>query len=493
NSNTIAPVTLVSANANLSGLITTPTTTLTPTFTANTIAYTTTVANSTTTITVTPTREQANASIEVRVNGGAYAAVTSGSASGNLSLNVGTNTIDVRVTAQDGTTIKTYSLTVNRAAPSCIPTSSTFTILACGSYTWVANGSKVYTASNNIDTIKLVNAGGCDSIIRLNLTINVATTSTNSLTICSNQLPYTWNGLTFTAAGTQTRTGLVNSKGCDSSATLILTVNPTTSSNNALTICSNQLPFVWNGLTFTTAGTQTRTGLVNSRGCDSSATLTLTVNATTSSTNSLTICSNQLPYTWNGLTFTAAGTQTRTGLVNSRGCDSSATLTLTVNNTISSNNALTICPSQLPYVWNGLTFTAAGTQTRTGLVSSKGCDSSATLTLTVSATISSTNSLSICPNQLPFVWNGLTFTAGGTQTRTGLISSGGCDSSATLILTVNPNTSSINNLTICSNQLPYTWNGLTFTAAGTQTRTGLVNSKGCDSSATLILTVNPTT
>ncbi|MFY7964334.1 MAG: LamG-like jellyroll fold domain-containing protein, partial [Chitinophagaceae bacterium] len=106
----------ISTNANLSTLITTPTTTLTPAFTANTIAYTTTVANSTTTITVTPTREQANASIEVRVNGGAYAAVTSGSASGNLSLNVGTNTIDVRVTAQDGTTIKTYTITVTRAA-----------------------------------------------------------------------------------------------------------------------------------------------------------------------------------------------------------------------------------------------------------------------------------------------------------------------------------------------------------------------------------------
>ncbi|MFY8129275.1 MAG: hypothetical protein ACOVMM_12905, partial [Chitinophagaceae bacterium] len=169
------------------------------------------------------------------------------------------------------------------------------------------------------------------------------------LTICSNQLPFVWNGLTFTTAGTRTRTGLINSRGCDSSATLTLTVNATTSSNNALTICSTQLPFVWNGLTFITAGTQTRTGLVNSRGCDSSATLTLTVNPITSSTNNLTICPNQLPYTWDGLTFTAAGTRMKTGLINSRGCDSSANFNLTVANrfTVNLGRDTSICRLQV--------------------------------------------------------------------------------------------------------------------------------------------------
>ncbi|MFY7964955.1 MAG: family 16 glycosylhydrolase [Chitinophagaceae bacterium] len=107
---------------------------------------------------------------------------------------------------------------------SCSPTTSTFTTAACGSYTWAAKGNKVYTASNNTDTIHLTNAGGCDSLVTLNLTITQPTTSNTSLIICSNQLPYSWNGLTFTAAGSQTKTGLTNAAGCDSSATLNLSV-----------------------------------------------------------------------------------------------------------------------------------------------------------------------------------------------------------------------------------------------------------------------------
>ena len=55
--------------------------------------------------------------------------------------------------------------------PPCTPLSSTFTVSACNSYTWVANGNTVYTASNNTDSIVLVNTVGCDSVVKLNLTI----------------------------------------------------------------------------------------------------------------------------------------------------------------------------------------------------------------------------------------------------------------------------------------------------------------------------------
>jgi hypothetical protein len=53
----------------------------------------------------------------------------------------------------------------------------------------------------------------------------------------------------------------------------------------------------------------------------------------TSSTTNLTVPSTSLPYTWNGLTFNNAGTQTAT-LTNAAGCDSSATLNLAVTNTL---------------------------------------------------------------------------------------------------------------------------------------------------------------
>ncbi|WP_164972818.1 T9SS type A sorting domain-containing protein, partial [Lacibacter luteus] len=154
---------------------------------------------------------------------------------------------------------------------------------------------------------------------------------TQSRTICSNQLPYTWDGLTFDGAGTKTKTGLKNQYGCDSTATYNLSVNPTTSSTQSRTICSNQLPYTWDGLTFDGAGTKTKTGLKNQYGCDSTATYNLTVNPTTSSSQRQEICANQLPYTWDGLTFDAGGTKSKTGLINQYGCDSTANYTLVVN------------------------------------------------------------------------------------------------------------------------------------------------------------------
>jgi hypothetical protein len=127
----VATFTTLSSNADLSALVLSSGT-LSPVFSAGTTTYTASVSNSTTSITVTPTRAQANATIEARVNTGAYAAVTSGSPSAAQPLNVGTNTVDVRVTAQDGTTQKTYTVTVTRMAAPTVTTPTAASITATG-------------------------------------------------------------------------------------------------------------------------------------------------------------------------------------------------------------------------------------------------------------------------------------------------------------------------------------------------------------------------
>ena len=125
--------------------------TLSPSFAANTTAYTASVTNAVSSITVTPTVEISGATLQVRVNGGSYAAVASGAASSALSLNVGSNTVDVRVTAQDATTIKTYTITVTRAAPPP-PTITSFTPTAgsVGSTVTITGTNFNTTAANNI-------------------------------------------------------------------------------------------------------------------------------------------------------------------------------------------------------------------------------------------------------------------------------------------------------------------------------------------------------
>jgi hypothetical protein len=82
--------------------------TLSPVFSIGTLAYSTSVTNSTLSIQLTPAPVDPLAT--VTVNG---AAVTSGTASAPITLYVGSNGIDTVVTAPDGTTKKTYKLTVN--------------------------------------------------------------------------------------------------------------------------------------------------------------------------------------------------------------------------------------------------------------------------------------------------------------------------------------------------------------------------------------------
>ena len=90
--------------------------TLTPVFAAATTGYSASVANSVTHVKVTPTVNHAGASVEVGKQGEALTAVSSGTASAAIALGVGANRINVDVTAQDGTTLVTYTVTVTRAA-----------------------------------------------------------------------------------------------------------------------------------------------------------------------------------------------------------------------------------------------------------------------------------------------------------------------------------------------------------------------------------------
>lgn len=120
--------TIISHDATLSGL-TLSQGTLSPVFSGSTASYTASVANSFTSLTVTPTVHDSGAT--VTVNG---TAVTSGSASGTIALAVGTNTITVRVTAQDGTTTQDYTVTATRAASasSAAPATASYTATFSG-------------------------------------------------------------------------------------------------------------------------------------------------------------------------------------------------------------------------------------------------------------------------------------------------------------------------------------------------------------------------
>lgn len=104
---------------------------------------------------------------------------------------------------------------------------------------------------------------------------NLASPAPVNVSICSNQLPYNWNGQNYNAPGSYTVT-LTNTCGCDSVVTLNLALKPVITTRVDTAICNSQLPFNWNGQNYNTQGTYTTT-LTASDGCDSTITLNLTI------------------------------------------------------------------------------------------------------------------------------------------------------------------------------------------------------------------------
>ena len=90
---------------------------ISPSFSATTFTYTLEVDNDVSSTTVTATPGHGRATLKAGL-AGSLSAINRGTASGNINLAVGANTVQVEVTAEDGATRKTYTVTVTREAPS---------------------------------------------------------------------------------------------------------------------------------------------------------------------------------------------------------------------------------------------------------------------------------------------------------------------------------------------------------------------------------------
>jgi hypothetical protein len=318
-----------------------------------------------------------------------------------------------------------------------------------------------------------MNAQGCDSFLYLNLFVKPISNYTFNASICNNN-PYNFNGQNLTTAGTYFDT-LINSQGCDSFLTLVLSVSNTTSQTINAAICQGQV-YNFNGQNRTTSGTYLDT-LMNAKNCDSFLTLNLTVKDTSTKMIYDTICKNQTR-SFNNQTLNTTGIYKDT-LTNAQGCDSFLYLNLLVKDTSSKQIFDTICSNQFK-LFNGINRTTTGVYKDT-LMNAQGCDSFLYLNLFVKPISNFSFNASICNNN-PYNFNGQNLTTAGTYFDT-LINSQGCDSFLTLNLSVSTTSSHTLNISICNGQV-YNFNGQNRTTSGTYLDT-LVNAKNCDSFLTL--------
>ncbi|MBP5400537.1 MAG: T9SS type A sorting domain-containing protein, partial [Bacteroidales bacterium] len=268
----------------------------------------------------------------------------------------------------------TLHLTINT------PAHTALTATACETYTWTAGNGQTYTATGDY-TYTHDDANGCTQVDTLHLTINHVSEGIDEQVACES---YTWiDGTTYTASTNEPTFTLTNAAGCDSIVTLHLTINTPAHTALTATACESYTWTAGNGQTYTATGDYTYSH-EDANGCTQVDTLHLTINHATEGIDEQEACET---YTWiDGITYTASTNEPTFTLTNANGCDSIVTLHLTIFPSYNVTDAMTISASELPYVWNEVTFTEAGTQVAT-LQTVNGCDSVVTMTLTVTTTV----------------------------------------------------------------------------------------------------------
>ena len=170
-------------------------------------------------------------------------------------------------------------------------------IIACDSYTWIDGNTYYSNNTTAIDTLQTVN--GCDSIVTLHLTINNSKSSTDSIIACDS---YTWiDGNTYTSNNSTATHTLSAINGCDSIISLDLTIHHSNSGVDAITACNS---YTWiDGNTYTASSNLPTYTLTNSNGCDSVVNLQLVIENISDTSTSIvgaTISSNNTnaSYQW---------------------------------------------------------------------------------------------------------------------------------------------------------------------------------------------------
>ena len=136
----------------------------------------------------------------------------------------------------------------------CSTVYSEFSDTVCDNYVW--NGQTYTQSGNYTQSFELPN--GCDSVVTLHLTVNHSVTTYDYLTICENEVPYTYGDTIFEVGTPQlsiTNFQFSTQQGCDSIVTLHLTSLPSTvgefmamTPTNNYPITSYPIRFTWDAV-----------------------------------------------------------------------------------------------------------------------------------------------------------------------------------------------------------------------------------------------------
>ncbi len=318
-----------------------------------------------------------------------------------------------------------------------------------------------------------------------------------SATLCANELPYSDELFeNLTEAGEYTAT-IPNTHGGDSVVTLTLSILPTYSSEESMTIYVGAKE-TWEGydLSLYPVGNKDLTrSLKTQAGCDSTLVLHLTVEPrpTTYGYYTATTCDNE-PYSDELFqNLTEAGEYT-TKIKNILGGDSVITLTLSILPTYTAEESMTIYVGAEEQ-WEGYdlsTYPVGKTDLKATYPQTNGCDSTLILHLTVEPKGEYAYSATTCDNEPYSDEYFQNLTEAGEYTTT-VKDAQGVETIVTLTLTTLPTYRIEENMTIFAGEKK-TWQtyDLSKIRVGTKTlKASFKTQAGCDSVMVLHLTIEP--
>ena len=333
-------------------------------------------------------------------------------------------------------------------------------------------GTKCYTQSGNYaDTLKT--RFGCDSIIKLNLTVSKPDSVQQNPTICDGQSFRVGNRLYFAAGNF--RDTVAQTDGCFRIIKTNLTVGNKVFTTQNSTICEGSSITVGTRI-YNRMGIY-RDTLKASAGCDSIITTNLTVLTAMKRTIDTTVCSGK-SVTIGGNIYNRTGTYT-IPITASGGCDSLITLNLFVPRPPNRLQSITLCGGRDTLI-DGRRYSQTGIF-RDTVKAVSGCDS---FIRVLSVNVLPLNETRI---NISFCKNKTNLTAG--TFRVVYPSVTGCDSVIVTTIKINDTFTIRQNTDICAGDSVKVGNNI-------YKRTGyytdfLTTVEGCDSTVYTNLTVNP--
>ena len=188
-----------------------------------------------------------------------------------------------------------------------------------------------------------------------------------------------YDGVTYDSSNTTGSHVFTSALGCDSTVTITLTLQNVIYSTVDTTLCNGGSIFV-NGTTYNGANPTGQETFILPGGCDSIVNITVTELAPITNIINPIICSNG-SFVYDGITYDSSNTTGTHIFTSTFGCDSTVTVAVTIQNQITNNIEETICFGDSIIV-NGTTYNASNPTGQEIITLPSGCDSVINISIT---------------------------------------------------------------------------------------------------------------